>query len=66
MWSFYIFNHEYFKVKDFSYGRLKSPEKQMCTVWDIQNNKENLNFHMSFVDSYKQFNAIHWSEQKFH
>lgn len=30
------------------------------------NNKQNLNLHMSLIGSHKQFNAIHWSEQRFH
>lgn len=36
----YYFDYEYSKVGDFSYDRLKTPEKQMRTVWDIPNNKE--------------------------
>lgn len=36
----YYFDYEYSKNGDFSYDRLKSPGKQMRTVWDISNNKE--------------------------
>ena len=36
----YFFNYEYSKSGDFSYDGLKSPGKQMRTVWDISNNKE--------------------------
>ena len=36
----YYFNYEYSKDGDFSYDGLKSPGKQMRTVWDISNNKE--------------------------
>lgn len=36
----YYFDYEYSKAGDFSYDRLKTPEKQMRTVWDIPNNKE--------------------------
>lgn len=36
----YYFDYEYSKVGDFSYDTLKSPGKQMRTVWDISNNKE--------------------------
>lgn len=36
----YYFNYEYSKHGDFSYDALKSPKKQMRTVWDIPNNKE--------------------------
>lgn len=36
----YYFDYEYSKTGDFSYDGLKTPEKQMRTVWDIPNNKE--------------------------
>lgn len=36
----YYFDYDYSKVGDFSYDTLKSPGKQMRTVWDISNNKE--------------------------
>lgn len=36
----YYFDYEYSKEGDFSYDGLKSPGKQMRTVWDISNNKE--------------------------
>lgn len=36
----YHFDYEYSKDGDFSYDGLKSPGKQMRTVWDISNNKE--------------------------
>lgn len=36
----YYFDYEYSKNGDFSYDVLKSPGKQMRTVWDISNNKE--------------------------
>ena len=36
----YFFDYEYSKSGDFSYDGLKSPGKQMRTVWDISNNKE--------------------------
>lgn len=36
----YYFNYEYSKTGDFSYDSLKTPNKQMRTVWDISNNKE--------------------------
>jgi DNA modification methylase len=36
----YFFDYEYSKTGDFSYDSLKSPGKQMRTVWDISNNKE--------------------------
>lgn len=36
----YYFDYEYSKTGDFSYDRLKAPDKQMRTVWDISNNKE--------------------------
>lgn len=36
----YYFDYEYSKTGDFSYDTLKSPGKQMRTVWDISNNKE--------------------------
>ncbi|MEJ5998770.1 DNA-methyltransferase [Corynebacterium sp. H130] len=36
----YYFNYEESKFGDYSYDRLKTPEKQMRTVWDIPNNKE--------------------------
>lgn len=36
----YFFDYEYSKSGDFSYDGLKTPEKQMRTVWDISNNKE--------------------------
>lgn len=36
----YKFNYEYSKKGDFSYDNLKSPDKQMRTVWSIPNNKE--------------------------
>lgn len=36
----YYFDYEYSKSGDFSYDRLKIPDKQMRTVWDISNNKE--------------------------
>ena len=35
----YYFDYEYSKVGDFAYDGLKSPGKQMRTVWDISNNK---------------------------
>lgn len=35
----YKFNYEQSKYGDYSYDKLKSPEKQMRTVWDIPNNK---------------------------
>lgn len=36
----YYFDYEYSKTGDFSYDCLKTPNKQMRTVWDISNNKE--------------------------
>ncbi len=36
----YYFDYEYSKNGDFSGDGLKTPEKQMRTVWDIPNNKE--------------------------
>ncbi len=36
----YYFDYEYSKNGNFSYDGLKTPEKQMRTVWDISNNKE--------------------------
>lgn len=36
----YYFDYEYSKSGDFSYDSLKSPGKQMRTVWDISNNKD--------------------------
>ncbi len=36
----YFFDYEYSKNGDFSYDVLKTPGKQMRTVWDISNNKE--------------------------
>lgn len=36
----YKFNYEFSKNGDFSYDTLKSPGKQMRTVWGISNNKE--------------------------
>lgn len=36
----YFFDYEYSKYGDFSYDSLKSPGKQMRTVWDISNNKK--------------------------
>lgn len=36
----YYFDYEYSKTGDFSYDGLKTPKKQMRTVWDISNNKE--------------------------
>ncbi len=36
----YYFDYDYSKNGDFSYDSLKSPGKQMRTVWDISNNKE--------------------------
>jgi DNA modification methylase len=36
----YKFNYEYSKNGDFSYDNLKTPGKQMRTVWSIPNNKE--------------------------
>lgn len=36
----YYFDYEYSKFGDFSYDGLKTPDKQMRTVWDISNNKE--------------------------
>lgn len=36
----YYFDYEYSKLGNFSYDTLKSPGKQMRTVWDISNNKE--------------------------
>lgn len=36
----YYFDYEYSKTGDFSYDGLKTPDKQMRTVWDISNNKE--------------------------
>lgn len=36
----YFFDYEYSKSGDFSYDNLKTPGKQMRTVWDISNNKE--------------------------
>lgn len=36
----YYFDYAYSKNGDFSYDSLKSPGKQMRTVWDISNNKE--------------------------
>lgn len=36
----YYFNYEFSKTGDFAYDTLKSPGKQMRTVWDISNNKE--------------------------
>lgn len=36
----YFFDYEYSKSGDFSYDSLKTPGKQMRTVWDISNNKE--------------------------
>lgn len=36
----YYFDYEYSRNGDFSYDGLKTPEKQMRTVWDISNNKE--------------------------
>lgn len=36
----YYFDYEYSKNGDFSYDSLKTPGKQMRTVWDISNNKE--------------------------
>lgn len=36
----YYFDYEFSKNGDFSYDELKSPGKQMRTVWDISNNKE--------------------------
>ncbi len=36
----YYFDYDYSKNGDFSYDGLKTPEKQMRTVWDISNNKE--------------------------
>ena len=35
----YYFDYEYSKNGDFDYDNLKSPGKQMRTVWDISNNK---------------------------
>ncbi|MBN2835145.1 MAG: site-specific DNA-methyltransferase [Candidatus Delongbacteria bacterium] len=36
----YKFNYEYSKNGDFDYDNLKSPTKQMRTVWSIPNNKK--------------------------
>lgn len=36
----YYFDYEYSKNGDFSYDGLKTPGKQMRTVWDISNNKD--------------------------
>lgn len=36
----YYFDYQYSKSGDFSYDGLKTPGKQMRTVWDISNNKE--------------------------
>ncbi|MBO5167957.1 MAG: site-specific DNA-methyltransferase [Phascolarctobacterium sp.] len=36
----YYFDYEYSKSGDFYYDSLKTPGKQMRTVWDISNNKE--------------------------
>lgn len=36
----YFFDYEYSKNGDFSYDGLKTPGKQMRTVWDISNNKK--------------------------
>ena len=36
----YFFDYEYSKNGDFSYDSLKTPGKQMRTVWNISNNKE--------------------------
>lgn len=36
----YFFDYEYSKNGDFLYDGLKTPGKQMRTVWDIPNNKE--------------------------
>lgn len=36
----YYFDYEYSKIGDFSYDPLKTPGKQMRTVWDIPNNKD--------------------------
>lgn len=36
----YYFDYEYSRKGDFSYDALKTPGKQMRTVWDISNNKE--------------------------
>ena len=36
----YFFDYEYSKSGDFSYDSLKTPGKQMRTVWDMSNNKE--------------------------
>ncbi|QIU87817.1 site-specific DNA-methyltransferase [Trueperella pyogenes] len=36
----YYFNYEFSKDGNFSYDSLKSPGKQMRTVWEISNNKE--------------------------
>lgn len=36
----YYFDYEYSKTGNFSYDSLKTPNKQMRTVWDISNNKE--------------------------
>lgn len=36
----YYFDYEYSRKGDFSYDGLKTPGKQMRTVWDISNNKE--------------------------
>lgn len=36
----YYFDYEYSKTGNFDYDALKTPEKQMRTVWDISNNKK--------------------------
>lgn len=36
----YYFDYEYSRSGDFSYDSLKTPGKQMRTVWDISNNKK--------------------------
>lgn len=36
----YFFDYDYSKYGDFSYDSLKTPGKQMRTVWDIPNNKK--------------------------
>lgn len=36
----YYFDYDYSKLGDFAYDSLKSPGKQMRTVWEISNNKE--------------------------
>lgn len=36
----YFFDYEESRFGDYSYDQLKTPEKQMRTVWDIPNNKE--------------------------